>query len=505
MAQRELFLGLDLGTTSTKAIVIDALGVLIAEAVADHPVSYPRTGWSEQDPEDWWRSCTAATQLALAKAGSNAGDCVVAIGLSGQMHGLVTLDATLAVIRPCMLWNDSRSADVCDRWMRNPGLATLLKTTGNRVFPGFQAPKLQWMKEHEPAAFARVSHVLLPKDWLRFRMSGVLMSEPSDASGTGVFDCANRTWSTALLQTLGFARALFPDIAESPVHSSTLSAVAARALGLRAGIGIAGGAGDQAAGAIGSGIVEEGTVSCVIGTSGVVFAPSATWRATPNGELHAFCHAVPGKWHLMGVMLSAGGSLRWFRDHLATDAVVEAKALGVDPYDILATRAERAIPGARGLVFLPYLTGERCPIPDAAMRGGFLGLDVSHTKDDIARAVFEGITFGLAGNIAVLRALGLKVDRVRLSGGGAKSAFWRQLCADAFDAEVALLETEAGAAMGAAILAAVGAGAFASVEAACAATVKERACIAPGVNASHLARAHAKFDEATRHAQGYRH
>ncbi|MSR40402.1 MAG: xylulokinase [Phycisphaerales bacterium] len=505
MTQSDLFLGLDLGTTSTKAVLVDAEGALVAEASAEHPVAYPRAGWSEQSPEDWWTSSIAATHAVVALAGANASTRVAAIGLSGQMHGLVALDAQGAVLRPCILWNDSRSADICDRWMRAPGLATLLRTTGNRIFSGFQAPKLQWMKEHEPALFAATAHVLLPKDWLRYRLSGVMMGEPSDASGTGVFDCAHRTWSTELLSTLGFARSLFPDIAESPVHSSTLSSAAAHALGLRVGIGIAGGAGDQAAGAIGSGIVEEGTVSCVIGTSGVLFAPSAQWRATPHGELHAFCHAIPAKWHLMGVVLSAGGSLRWFRDHLATDAIAEASQRGVDAYDILAARAARSTPGARGLVFLPYLTGERCPIPDAHMRGGFLGLDVTHTRDDIARAVFEGITFALAGNITVLRSLGLKVNRVRLSGGGAKSPFWRQLCADAFDAEIALLETDAGAAMGAAILAAVGAGAFASVEAACAATVRERCSIMPGVDASRLARAHVKFDEATRHAQGFRH
>ncbi len=505
MTQSDLFLGLDLGTSSTKAVLLSADGALIAEAQADHPVSYPRSGWSEQDPSDWWKSCVSATKSVLDRAGGNAGDRVAAIGLSGQMHGLVVLDATGKVLRPCILWNDSRSAEICDRWMRSPGLPELLRTTGNRVFPGFQAPKLQWVKEHEPEIFAATTHALLPKDWLRYRLSGVMMGEPSDASGTGVFDCAHRTWSTDLLQRLGFRRSLFPDIAESPVHSATLSAEAARALGLRAGIGIAGGAGDQAAGAVGSGIVEEGTVSCVIGTSGVVFAPSAKWRATANGELHAFCHAVPNKWHLMGVVLSAGGSLRWFRDHLASDTIELAKQRGVDPYEILAQRAAAASPGARGLVFLPYLTGERCPIPDAHMRGGFLGLDVSHTRDDATRAVFEGITFALAGNIALLRELGLSINRVRLSGGGARSLFWRQLCADAFDAEIALLESDAGAATGAAILAAVGAGAFVSVEAACRATARERECISPGKDASRLARAHAKFDEATRHAQGFRH
>ncbi|MFM1823926.1 MAG: Xylulose kinase, partial [Planctomycetota bacterium] len=341
-----LFLGIDVGTTGTKAVVIDARGAIVGDATAEHPVSYPRPGWAEQDPEDWWRSTVAAVERATR------GDHAVrarieAIGLSGQMHGLVAMDAAGATVRPAILWNDSRSAAICDALhAREPGLAAILAMTGNRVFPGFQAPKLLWMREHEPAAFARTAKALLPKDWLRWRLSGAYMAEPSDASGTAVFDCARRDWSQPMLDALGLARSLFPEVAESPVHSTRLSPDAARALGLRAGIGIAGGAGDQAAAAVGSGIVAEGTVSCTIGTSGVVFAASNAWRATPNGELHAFCHAVPDRWHLMGVMLSAGGSLRWFRDMLAPDAIAEAAARGVDAYDILAERAARAPLGA---------------------------------------------------------------------------------------------------------------------------------------------------------------
>lgn len=484
-----LFLGIDVGTTGTKAIVVDARGAIVGDATAGHPVSYPRPGWAEQDPEDWWRSTVAAV-AAATKGDDGVRARIEAIGLSGQMHGLVAMDAEGATARPAILWNDSRSAAICESLhAREPGLAAVLAMTGNRVFPGFQAPKLLWMREHEPDAFARTAKALLPKDWLRWRLSGAYMAEPSDASGTAVFDCARRDWSQPMLDALGLPRALFPDIAESPVHSTRLAPDAARALGLRAGIGIAGGAGDQAAAAVGSGIVAEGTVSCTIGTSGVVFAASNAWRATPNGELHAFCHAVPDRWHLMGVMLSAGGSLRWFRDMLAPDAVAEAAARGVDAYDILAERAARAPIGSDGLVFLPYLSGERCPIPDPSIRGGFAGLDVSHGRDHLARAAFEGITAGLAGNVDLMRALGVPVEEVRLSGGGARSPFWRAMCAEMFDARVSLLASEASGAFGVALLAAVGAGAFASVDAACAATVATREVLAP--DAARVARSRA--------------
>ncbi|MEY3026333.1 MAG: Xylulose kinase [Planctomycetota bacterium] len=474
-----LFLGIDIGTSGTKCVVIDAAGALVADATVEHPVSYPKPGWAEQDPEHWWKSTVAAVRQACGTAAGIASR-IEAIGLSGQMHGLVTVDAGGEVVRPCILWNDSRSTEICEALHeREPGLATVLRTTGNRVFPGFQAPKLLWMREHEPAAFARTAKALLPKDWLRYRLSGAYMAEPSDASGTAVFDCARRDWSDEMLAITRLPRALFPDVAESPVHSTRLSEGAARELGLRAGIGIAGGAGDQAAAAIGSGIASEGTVSCNIGTSGVVFAASNRWRATPNGELHAFCHAVPDRWHFMGVMLSAGGSLRWFRDTLAQDAVAEARARGVDAYEILAERASTVAIGSDGLTFLPYLSGERCPIPDPRIRGGFAGLDVSHGAPHLSRAVFEGITAGLAANLDLMRELGVGIHEVRLSGGGSRSAFWRSMCADMFESRVSLLASEASGAFGVALLAAVGAGAFASVDEACAATVRTRDAIEP--------------------------
>ena len=495
-----LFLGIDVGTSGTKVVAIDTRGSIVAEATVAHAVSYPKPGWSEQNPEDWWTSTVAAVRGVAAKA-PNATARIEAIGLSGQMHGLVALDSAGAVIRPAILWNDSRSADICTQLMDvEPGLGTLLRTTGNRVFPGFQAPKLLWMREHEPAAFARTAKALLPKDWLCWRLSDAFMSEPSDASGTAVFDCGRRTWSSDMLACMQLPRALFPDIAESPLLSTRLSARAARELGLREGIGIAGGAGDQAAAAVGSGVVAEGSVSCTIGTSGVVFAASNSWRSTAQGELHAFCHAVPNRWHLMGVMLSAGGSLRWYRDTLARDAMDEARAQATDAYEILSQRAARVSAGSDGLVFLPYLTGERCPIPDPNIRGGFAGLDISHTSDHLARAVFEGITAGLAGSVDLLRDLGIDVHEVRLSGGGAKSLFWREMCADMFNARVSLLATDASGACGVALLAAVGAGAFASVDDACATAIRTHAALEP--NADHVAHYSAVKSRAHEAARG---
>jgi xylulokinase len=482
-----VYLGIDVGTTGTKCVAIDARGAVLAEALGEHPVSYPKPGWSEQQPEDWWRSTVESVRAVVARAPSVARD-VAAIGLSGQMHGFVPVDARGEVVRPCILWNDSRSAAICDRLQdERPGLAELLRLTGNRVFPGFQAPKILWLREHEPAAYARTAKALLPKDWLRFRMSGAYAAEVSDASGTAVFDCGRRTWSDELLGALELPRALFPDVAESTELTTRLSARAAAELGLPAGTPIAGGGGDQAASAVGSGIVDEGTVSCTIGTSGVVFATSRAWRPSPRGELHAFCHAVPGRWHLMGVMLSAGGSLRWFRDTVVPDLVATAKARGVDPYELIAECAAQAPAGSDGLVFLPFLSGERCPVPDPAIRGGFLGLDVSHGRAQLCRATFEGITAALAENLALIRALGVRADEVRLSGGGARSAFWRQMCADMFEARIALPATDAGGAFGAALIAATGAGAFASIDDACRATVHARAAEAPDSRAREVA------------------
>ncbi|MFO0826973.1 MAG: xylulokinase [Phycisphaerales bacterium] len=455
-------LGIDLGTSGTKAILVDERGRIAGTATCEHPVSTPRAGWSEQDPESWWTSAATAVRDACGRGGVRGAD-IAAIGMSGQMHGLVMIDARGEVLRPCILWNDQRSAPQCERVEREIGIDRLVAAIGNRMLPGFTAPKILWCREHEPELERRAATHLLPKDWLRFRMSGARATEVSDASGTALFDCGRRTWSSELLSALKIDRATMPECAESPVVTSKLSSAAASALGLVEGTPIVGGAGDQAASAIGAGIVRAGAVSVTIGTSGVVFAACDAWRPAPRGELHAFCHAVPGRWHVMGVMLSCGGSLRWYRDEIA-------RAAGSDAYERLADEAATVAPGANGLTFLPYLTGERCPYPDPNARGAFLGLSAAHGRAHLTRAVFEGITFGLRDNLELARSLGVQVNDVRLAGGGARSAFWRQLCADAFGVPVRAARGDEGGALGAALLAGIGAGAWPTVDAAVDAT-----------------------------------
>lgn len=487
-------LGIDLGTSGTKAILVDGDGRVRASATAEHPIAHPRPGWAEQEPSDWWRSTVAAVQAVLA-ADPEARQDVGAIGLAGQMHGLVALDARGAVIRPCILWNDQRSAAICDRVERDLGLEHLLAATGNRMLPGFTAPKILWMRDEEPDLFARAATWLLPKDWLRYRLSGTLATEVSDASGTLLFDCARRRWSEELIAALGLDPRTLPACGESPERSGRLSAEAAEALGLSAGIPIVGGAGDQAAQAIGAGIVDEGAVSVTIGTSGVVFAASRAWRRSARGELHAFCHAAPGRWHVMGVMLAAGGSLRWYRDALVPELADAARRDGVDPYERIVAEAEEAQPGAEGLLFLPYLSGERCPHPDPLIRGAFVGLDARHRRSHLARATLEGITFGLADNLDLVRALGIAPTTLLLSGGGARSRLWRRLCADVFRLPIETRGADEGAALGAALLAGVGVGVWTDVPTAARAATQGRPAETtnPDREAPELRRARRRF------------
>ncbi|MBL9121032.1 MAG: xylulokinase [Phycisphaerae bacterium] len=454
-----LLLGIDLGTTGTKAVVVDDRGSVVASATREHPLSAPRPGWSEQDPETWWQSTCEAVKAALATV-PNGPKRIAGIGLSGQMHGLVMVDADGEPLRPCILWNDQRSAPQCERIEREIGLEAIVRMTGNRMLPGFTAPKILWCREHEPELERRARTHLLPKDWLRFRLSETRATEVSDASGTLLFDCGRRCWSEAMLDTLRIDRATMPECAESTVVSARLSARAGESLGLRSGIPIVGGAGDQAASAIGSGIVREGAVSVTIGTSGVAFATCDAWRPSARGEVHAFCHAVPGRWHVMGVMLGCGGSLRWYRDTFAFPQ-------GDHGYEAIVAEAATSQPGARGISFLPYLSGERCPHPDPEIRGALLGLDASHRRADVSRAVLEGITFGLGDNLDLIRGLGIPVGEVRLAGGGARSAFWQQLCADVFGCPVLVSRGNEGGALGVALLAGVGVGLWRSVDEAC--------------------------------------
>jgi xylulokinase len=498
-------LGIDLGTSGLKALLIDENGAALASATVEYPLSTPRPLWSEQDPADWWRGTCEATRAVLARANLRAAD-VRAIGLSGQMHGLTLLDAAGDVLRPAILWNDQRTGPQCEEITQLAGgKKRVLELTANVVLPGFTAPKILWVRANEPAVYARVAHVLLPKDYLRYRLSGEFATEVSDASGMSVFDVRNRTWSDEMLRALDIPREWMPRCAESHEVTARLSESAARELGLAPGTPIVGGGGDNAAGAVGNGVVREGIVSASIGTSGVVFASSEKFAMEPDGNLHAFCHALPNTWHVMGVMLSAGGSLRWHRDVVAkgnplliddgrptTDSGSGASSVvrrpssisARDPYDILLEDAARIPPGAEGLVFLPYLTGERCPYPDPLARGAFVGLTLRHTQTHLTRAVVEGVTFGLADSLKLVRDLGIRIDEVRAVGGGARSAVWRQILADVFDAEITLINSSEGGAFGVALLAGVGTGVWASTREACDATLKVTTRVAPTKDAS---------------------
>ncbi|MHC4469536.1 MAG: xylulokinase [Planctomycetota bacterium] len=462
----DLLLGLDIGTTGAKALLVDPGGEVVAEAFSEYPLDTPQPLWAEQDPADWWRAAAGAIRRVLEETPGS----VAAVGLTGQMHGLVLLDARGDVLRPAILWNDQRTGAECKKIRAHVGDERVLELTGNAVLPGFTAPKIAWVRAHEPDVFARIAHVLLPKDLVRHRLTGEHLGDVSDASGTCLFDVGARRWSDEMSEAVGVRREWLPEVTESTAASARVSAEAARATGLPEGTPVVAGAGDQAAQAVGAGLVEEGTVGVTIGTSGVVFAPSSRFRVEPEGRLHAFCHAVPDRWHVMGVMLSAGGSLRWYRDTLRPG----------ERYEELMEEAEGVAPGADGLLFLPYLTGERTPHPDPLARGAFVGLTVRHGRANLTRAVLEGVTFGLADSLSLIRDLGLPVERARASGGGAKSALWRRMIADVLDVTVETVAVAQGAAYGAALLAGVGAGLFASVESACAEAVRVTETVRPG-------------------------
>jgi xylulokinase len=408
---------------------------------------------------------------------------IAAVGLTGQMHGMTLLGKGGQTLRPCILWNDQRTAAECADITERVGRERVLQLTGNPVLTGFRAPKILWVRTNEPEVYGRIAHVLLPKDYARYKLTGEYYSEVSDASGTSLFDVGQRQWSEEMLGALDIPRAWLPAVTESPVVSARITAEAARATGLVAGTPVVGGAGDQAAQAAGTGIVREGIPSVTVGTSGVVFAVCDQYRVEPEGRLHTFCHALPGKWHLMGVMLSAAGSFRWFRDALGEYEKRTAKETGQNVYDILTARAEQAPAGSEGLLFLPYLTGERTPYPDPNARGVFFGLTVRHTHGHLTRAVLEGVAFGLRDWLELMRAPGTPLTQARVSGGGMRSVMWRQILADVFNIPLAMVNVTEGAAYGAALLAAVGAGAFPTVEAAGDAVVKVTGTVAPGAAA----------------------
>ncbi len=465
-----LFLGIDSSTTATKALLMNATGAVVGVAATEYPFETPQPLWSEQEPALWWSAAVQSIRQVVTDSRVDP-DEIRAVGLTGQMHGLVLLDQGNRVLRPAILWNDQRTGAQCDAIRARLGRERLIQLTGNDALTGFTAPKILWVQQVEPAVYSRIAHILLPKDYLRFKLSGDYAVDKADGAGTLLFDLRRRDWSPEMLAALDIRPEWLPSTHEGTAVTGRLSVSAAAETGLPAGIPLVAGAGDQAANAVGTGAVLEGIVALSLGTSGVVFATTDRPAIEPRGRLHAFCHAVPGKWHVMGVMLSAAGSLRWFRDALAP----------TQSFSDLLESAGQVAPGSDGLLFLPYLTGERTPHPDPLARGAFVGLTVRHQRDHLTRAVLEGVAFGLRDSFELMRAARLAdVRQVRISGGGARSPLWRQILADVLQTELVTVNTSEGAAYGAALLAAVGAGHFASVSEACEQTIRVTSRTAPG-------------------------
>ena len=477
------FIGLDISTTATKAVVMTDDGGIVSIGRSEYGFDTPRPLWAEQSPLLWWDAAIEAITMAMSSAGIGGAD-VQGIGLAGQMHGLVLLDDAGEILRPSILWNDQRTQAECDEIRDTIGRERLLSITGNDALTGFTAPKILWVRNNEPGVWGRIAHVLLPKDYVRFRLTDRYAMDRAGGSGTILFDLVRRDWSTEVVDTLGIPRGWLPDTFEGPEQTGVLSDSAAALTGLRAGTPVYAGGGDQAANAVGTGAVAPGTIAMSIGTSGVVFAPTAEPVFDPDGRLHSFCHAVPDMWHLMGVMLSAAGSFQWFREALAPDA----------SYDEL-NGAAAAVPAAsNGLIFLPYLSGERTPHPDPLARGAFIGLTVRHGLGHMARAVMEGVAFGLRDSAELVRS-SVPLDEVTVSGGGASSPLWLQIIANTVNLPVRVVGTSEGAAHGAALLAATGAGAFSTVAEASTSAVEVGPPIEPSADASTYEEAYLVYRE----------
>jgi xylulokinase len=460
-------IGIDVGTSGTKALAINPTGKILAQATAGYPLHHPKPLWSEQDPEDWWQATIKVVREVIKKAKLKPAD-IKAIGLSGQMHGSVFLDKHDKVIRRALLWNDQRTeAECAEIEKRAGGRKQLIKMVANPALTGFTAPKILWLRNHEPKNFARLTKVLLPKDEIRRRLTGEYATEVSDASGMLLLDVVKRKWSKQLLSKLELDETLLGTCYESEEITGKLTADTAKLLGLTTDCVVVGGAGDCAAGAVGNGIVKSGLLTTSLGTSGVVFAHSDEPQFDPDGRLHTFCHAVRGKWHMMGVTLCAGGSLQWFHDNVCA---VDAKGKAI--YETLTKEAAAVPAGSEGLQFLPYLAGERTPHLDPNARGAFVGLTLSHKRGHMTRAIMEGVTYSLRDSFAIMSDLGVPVKQIRASGGGSKNPFWRQMQADVFGKPVVAMVADEGAAYGVALLAAVGAGEFKDITEACAATIK---------------------------------
>lgn len=468
-------LGIDVGTGGTRALIVDEKGAVVSSATAEHaPFVSPQTGWAEQDPNDWWRAAREAVRRVLSHAEIEASQ-IAAIGFSGQMHGAVLLDETGEVIRPALIWCDQRTDAQCQVITERVGAERLIELTSNPALTGFTLPKLLWVRDEEPDLWSRVRSILLPKDYVRFRLTGERASDVADASGTLLFDVANRRWSNAMLDAVGIDKKYLPTVFESPEVTGKVSAEGAAATGLIEGTPVVAGAGDQAAGAVGMGIVSPGSVSATIGTSGVVFAATDRPALDRAGRVHTFCHAIPGRWHVMGVTQGAGLSLRWFKDQFGTRENPGAE----DPYELLCKEAANAPPGSDGVLWAPYLMGERTPHLDPHARAALVGLAANHGRSHIIRSILEGVAFSLRDSLTILAEMKVPVDTIRLGGGGARAVLWRQIQADVYGKPVEVLVTEEGAAYGAALLAGVGSRVWGSVDEACAQAVRVATRIEP--------------------------
>jgi len=466
-----MFLGIDVGTGGTRALLIDRTGKVLASHSAEHaPIRSEQIGWAEQDPEDWWRAAQLAIQGALkAAAAAGHGSDVEAVGLTGQMHGCVMLDAAGEVLRPALIWCDQRTQPQCDWLNVTIGYEKIIELTANPALPNFTLTKLLWVREEEPEIFARIAHVLCPKDYVRLRMTGVYAMDMQEASGTLLLDVVHRRWSTEMAERTAIPMEWLPQLFEGPEICARISAEGAAATGLKTDTPVAAGAGDQGAGAVGMGILAPGSVSATIGTSGVVFAATAKPTLDPKGRLHTFCHAAPGVWHVMGVTNGAGLSFRYLKDTFFPSS----------SYDELTALAADVPPASDGLLWAPYLFGERTPHLDPKARAAFVGITASTTSAHFVRAVLEGVAFSLKDTFTLFAELGIPVERIRLGGGGARSPLWQQIQADVYGQPVELLEAEEGGAFGAALLAGTGVGAWGSVEEACEATIRAAATIVP--------------------------
>jgi xylulokinase len=457
-------LGIDVGTGGTRAVILSEIGKVLASATHEHaPFASPQAGWAEQDPHDWWRAATGAIREVLQRAGITGAE-VACIGLAGQMHGAVLLDENNQVLRPALIWCDQRTQAQCDWLTQTIGAQRMIELTCNPALTNFTLTKLLWVRQHEPEIWKRFRRVLLPKDYVRFRLTGEHAIDMADASGTLMLDVAHRRWSEAILSAASLPMTCLPRLFESPEVCARISGEGAAASGLAAGTPVVAGAGDQAAGAVGMGIVRPGSVSATIGTSGVVFAATDHPAMDAQGRVHTFCHAIPERWHVMGVTQAAGLSLRWFRDLLA------GSGPGLS-YNEVTGWAKTVPPGSGGVLWAPYLMGERTPHLDPKARGALVGLTASHTRGHVVRSILEGVAFSLMDTLSLFEAMGVPVASIRLGGGGARSELWRQIQADVYNHEVEIVEAEEGAAYGAALLAGVGAKHWSSVEHACSSTV----------------------------------